>query len=187
MGKLKKPIDVREVTSKVVKDYQRDKEYQANKRIIAFRERQKKYSQSRSGRFASLLQRGMKFARSPTRALYSRQIEPQPLFQSNSRTIKGITRAGRGRPVGTLDKRYAAYGGVYGYRKYLASQLRIQRMEALRRATVTPQQQQILAQIEARRNYQAQNPENKVIPDTTGAVPMSSIMMEADRYSRLVD
>jgi len=29
---------------------------------------------------------------------------------------------GRGRPKGSLDKRYAPYGGVFGYRKYVSEQ-----------------------------------------------------------------
>lgn len=40
----------------------------------------------------------------------------------SGKTIPGIPGRGRGRPRGSLDQRYAAYGGVYGYRKYVSEQ-----------------------------------------------------------------
>ncbi len=187
MVKSKRPIDVRELTSKVAKDYEKDREYSQNKKFIEFKERQKRYAQSRSGRFSSRISKGLNFLRSPTRSLYSRQIEPRPYSSSGSKTIRRIGTGRRGRPVGTLDQRYAKFGGVYGWRKYQATQLRIQRMEALRRATVNPRQQQVLNQIEARDRYQQQNPENRVIPDSSGTVFMSNIMDEINRATNLVD
>jgi hypothetical protein len=104
-----------------------------------------------------------------------------------SKTIKSFGTGRRGRPSGSFDPRYAKYGGVYGYRKYLATQLRIQRMEALRRATINPQQQAVLNQIERREQLRRMNPENKAIPDTSGTIFMADIQKDINNAVNLVD
>ena len=93
---------------------------------------------------------------------------------------------GRGRPRGTYNSRYARYGGVYGYRKVLAQQLREQRLNAMRRSVVNPQQQTILDQIEARERARRSNPENRVIPDTDGRTPTRTFQQEIDDATNLV-
>lgn len=102
-------------------------------------------------------------------------------FQAQNRT--GFQRGnsgGRGRPSGSYDPRYAAYGGVYGFRKVQAQQLREARLQAIRNATINPQQQAILARAEAQRRAALTNPENQIIPDTSGKVPLRSIHQEIE-------
>jgi hypothetical protein len=114
-----------------------------------------------------------------TKALYG--IPLQESRVSSTHTGK------RGRPAGTYDKRYAVYGGVYGFRKVLSTQLRQQRMEAMQRATISPQQQIILNQIRQRQMQEQMNPESAIIPSTNGQVPMNKIFQEIDDATRLVD
>lgn len=93
----------------------------------------------------------------------------------------------RGRPRGSYSQRYAAYGGVYEYRKRLNAQLRVEKAQMLRDAAVTPQQQAILRQIEARKQAEQMAPENRTIPDTRGKVSLRSIHQEIDDAAHLVD
>jgi len=48
---------------------------------------------------------------------------------SGGKTISGIPGRGRGRPTGSLDRRYAPYGGVMGYRKYVSAQKKAMRIQ----------------------------------------------------------
>ena len=122
-----------------------------------------------------------------TQALYRGQGQLPPTnVEGRFKTVQGMKSGRRGRPKGTLDQRYAAYGGVYGYRKYMATQLKIQRMEAMRRNAVTPQQQAVLAQIEARRQYNQSNPEGQIIPNTNGNVDMDYLMREINNAANAV-
>ena len=189
MAKKLKRIDVRDVTQRVVKDYNKDREYQQNKKIIAYEERQRRYNQSGSGKVSRGIVKGLSFLRRPSATLYKKSIRPQPLSynrQGVRRTVSGASQGRRGRPVGSYDSRYAQYGGVYGYRKMLNAQLRQQRMESLRRATINPQQQQVLNQIERREQIRRQSPESKTIPDTAGNVFMSDIMRDINDASNMV-
>lgn len=117
--------------------------------------------------------------------LFSRKSDRDKRKEIGREVGSGIKKKGRGRPAGSYDQRYRAYGGVYGYRKILTAQLRQQRLQSLRDAAVTPQQQNILAQIEARQRAQQTSPENQLIPDTRGQVPMKSIHQEADEYANI--
>ena len=154
-------------------------------------ERQEAYRKSRTGRFGSALAGGIKTIGTrggTTRFLYRQQITPVNPFSKapkQKRTIQGNTTGRRGRPQKSYDQRYAQYGGVYGYRKYLANQYRMQRMEALRRATITPQQQVVMQQIESRERQRQMSPEGRVIPDTSGNVDMNSIFDEINRASNV--
>jgi hypothetical protein len=94
---------------------------------------------------------------------------------------------GRGRPKGAYDARYAAYGGVYGFRKVMAAQLAQQRLQAMRQATISPQQQAILSQVEAQQRARQVNPENQTIPTTTGQVRLKNIHDEIEAASHLFD
>lgn len=92
----------------------------------------------------------------------------------------------RGRRKGSFDPRYKQFGGVYGYRKMLNAQLRAQRLQQQRDATLSPQQQAILARSEDARLARYRNPENKAIPDTAGFIPMEHIFNEIDDAANLV-
>lgn len=113
--------------------------------------------------------------------IYARDSRRQ-IIGSGSKKAGG----GRGRPRGSFDSRYAQYGGVYGYRKALAIRNAQIRAQLLRDRAVTPQQQQILAQIEARNRMQQMSPENQTIPDTQGVVRTRSIHQEIDDAANLV-
>lgn len=128
--------------------------------------------------FLAYLQRG-----GITRALYKQPVAPAG---SNIPNIQERRFTGRrGRPKGSYDQRYAQYGGVYGYRKMLNQKLREQRLEAMRRTAVTPQQEAVIRQIEARRMAEMQNPERKTIPSTYGQVSMRGLMDEIDSASNI--
>jgi len=98
-----------------------------------------------------------------------------------------VRRGGRGRPSGSYDPRYAKFGGVYGFRKVQAAQLRQQRFQQLRDATITPQQQAYLAQIEARERANQQAPEAQTIPTTTGRFNLQNIHDEIDAAARIIN
>lgn len=53
---------------------------------------------------------------------------------SGGKTVSGVPGRGRGRPRGSLDRRYAPYGGVMGYRKYLSQQRRTLRDQLQKQA-----------------------------------------------------
>ena len=52
------------------------------------------------------------------------------------------------------------------------------KQNALRRANISPSQRQVLNQIQARQQYNSQNMESKIIPDTRGDVYLDKIMKE---------
>lgn len=151
----------------------------------------KTYGKSRSGRFSNVLSKGFRVASQPhgvTRTLYQRQGQLPPTNVENRfRTIQGIKSGKRGRPAGTLDKRYAAYGGVYGYRKAMALERFKQRQAILQARAVTPQQQAILNQMRMRDEYARSNPEAQIIPDTRGDVFLDGIMDEINRASNIIN
>lgn len=94
-------------------------------------------------------------------------------------TSSGIRR-GRGRPRGSYDQRYAKFGGVYGYRRQLSLQIAQARAEAIRRASVTPQQRLLLQQQAMQEQQEQMNPENKTIADTRGTVRLRGFHREAE-------
>lgn len=61
-------------------------------------------------------------------------------YGSGAKTIQGIPGRGRGRPRGSLKKEYAAYGGVYGYRRYVSEQKRLFREQFKMKAQIEKQQ-----------------------------------------------
>jgi len=93
---------------------------------------------------------------------------------------KGRIKYGRGRPRGSFDPRYTQYGGVYGYRKVLSAQLQQQRFQAMQQATISPEQQAIINQMEAQKRAKQINPENQVLADTYGNVSLKNIHQEID-------
>lgn len=166
---------------------------QGEKNLKRFKAQQK-YSKSRTGRFGALLTRGFQAARRPnavSTALYSRSIpitsqNVQQEYPTMPRTLKGTSGGRVGRPKGTYDLRYKNFGGVYGYRKMLAAKLRAERIQLQARATISPQQQMVMNQMAARQAYAQQNPENKIIPDTSGYSPTGNFNQEIDIFSNLV-
>ena len=101
--------------------------------------------------------------------------------------LKGVKTGRRGRPIGSYDPRYQQWGGVYGFRRAMRQQLAIQRMEAMRRTQVSPQQEQVLNRFAMQQQAQRMNPESRTIPDTTGKVSLKGINQEIDEAAHLVD
>lgn len=184
-SKTNKPIDVRDLRSKVVKDYQKDQEDNKNRRFIELMRRREAYSKSRTGRFGSAIQRGFQFVKSPTRTLYS--SGQLPVMGNAQARVIGRKKFGRGRPRGTIDPRYAQYGGVYGYRKAMALERYKQKLALQRQYSISPQQEQVLRNIQLREQARMQNPESKTIPDTYGNVRLNDIMGEIDFSTNLID
>jgi len=118
--------------------------------------------------------------------------EYDTMFTQTTRA-KGLTKTGgvktgkRGRPRGSYDQRYAKWGGVYGYRKAIAQRNRLEKIQAMRNAAVTPRQQVVLESIEERRRMQNTSIERRRFPDTAGDVSMGSFMRDVDTAANLVD
>jgi len=187
----KKPLDIRTLTEKARKDYQKDREYEANKKILKYEQRQQSYDNSFAGKISKGVTHSLKFIKHPTRTLYETQNRP-PIARSPYEKEKKVGRAfsGRGRPVGTtkyFDPRTGQPIGVYEYRKVQSHLHRMETLQAQRTAGLNPYEQRALQQADAQQRYQQQNIESRPIPDTTGQVNMRSIHQEADAYAHLVD
>lgn len=144
--------------------------------------KQRAYAESKFGKVSRAIGTGLRFIQSPTGVLQERATSPIPSLSSRKppKTLRKGINYKPGRPKGTYDLRYARWGGVYGWRKAQALERFKQRQEFLRQRAITPQQQQVLAQIEARQMVQRQSPETKTIPDTYGEVPLNDIFSEVD-------
>lgn len=147
------------------------------------------YNNSKTGKISSAVGRATR--RNAFRSLTNQPGYRRPPMQQSSSTSFSVANAPRhtgrrGRPVGSYKSEYAAYGGVYNFRKEQNHRRALERMQALKNASINPQQQQILAQIAARERAQQMNPENAVIPDTRGEVRLKSIHQEIDDFSNLV-
>ena len=158
------------------------------KRQSAYESRTDAYNKTRTGKVGGAISRtlgtiGQK--KGVTRFLYRHSISPVGggTLQGSGRFPSPYRTGKTGRPVGTYDNRYAKYGGVYGWRKYQAQQNQIARAEYLRSRAVTPLQQDILRQIEARQMARRTSPERQVIPSTQGDVAMQGIFNEIDSAS----
>jgi hypothetical protein len=148
------------------------------------------YAGSRSGKLGGFLSGAFRTASTRggvTQSLYRRQGQlPPQNIQNRFKTVQGVRSGRKGRPQGTIDKRYAAYGGVYGYRKAMALERFKQKQAILQSRAVSPQQQMILNQIRARQQYNQSNPEGQIIPSTNGDVYLDGIMSEIDAASNAV-
>lgn len=118
-------------------------------------------------------------------AIAARDLQRPLIGQGRGKKVGG----GRGRPRGPSG-RYVIPGvgpvGVYEYRLWLRSQLRNKRMaiqQQVERNRLSPGQIQALAAYQARQNQTYDDPENKVIPDTRGNIPMRSIHEEIDAFA----
>ena len=85
------------------------------------------------------------------------------------KTVSGVPGRGRGRPRGTLDPRYARFGGVFGYRKYLSQQRQLAR-EQLQRQAIAMRQARQQPQYEQQQYQQAypQQQEQQLPPEMQG-------------------
>lgn len=195
MAKLKKPLDTYKLAEKVAQDYNRQREYQKNKAVINYEIQQARYKKSFSGRVGSRVSQGLSFLKrgAVNKKFYQQQTPMAPAgyvpYSPSGNTKIGRNKSGRpGRPVGSKDPRYAAYGGVYGWRKAQAQQRALQRIQAMQQATVSPEQQAYLNQIRARQQANALDPERRIIPTTYGSIPtMNSIQNEIDDATRIFD
>ena len=84
--------------------------------------------------------------------------------------------AGRGRPRGSLDPRYAAYGGVFGYRKFVSNQKRLLRarqeqMLEQQRQQATPYEYQQYQQVPQEMTGSQQVQQTNEIPQQMQQVP----------------
>ena len=151
---------------------------ESRERAISSRD---KYNKPRTGKVASFIQGGKRVVSTGiTKSLYGNKYS-----QLKDKTISGVKGSGRGRPRGTYDKRYARFGGVYGYRKWLRGQIAIKKAEARRRGIIDPQQRVVLQRFEQRRMQSQMSPEGKTIPDTYGNVSINGIMKEINDASNI--
>jgi hypothetical protein len=163
------------------------KRMEARSAIIPRLQKQTTYDRSKFGSAGKRIASGFQFMQSPSQFLNQRSTSPIGGVAKSTGVVRKGYNFRPGRPKGTYDQRYAAYGGVYGWRKAQALERFKQRQEILRNTAVTPRQQMILAQINARDQYNAQNVESQIIPDTKGGVHLKGIFDEVDAASRMVD
>ena len=173
----------------------REIEFKKTQEKEAYLAKMERYKQSRSGKLGKSISGGLRniqtfgTARGARNYYQSRgYLPPSSMSQaskgSNS-SSKGYGK--RGRPVGTKDPRYAAYGGVYGWRKAQALANRQARLQMMRQSTVSPQQEAYLRQLEARNQAVRQDPERRVFPDTNGGVNLRGIQSEIDNAAHIFD
>jgi len=96
------------------------------------------------------------FKRSKSDTAEFRRIKAQIQLEKLRQKAAGVR--GRGRPVGSYAPEYQQFGGVYNARKVVAQQRALERAEAMRQATISPEQQQIINQFEAQRRARMGTP-----------------------------
>jgi len=101
---------------------------------------------------------------------------------------------GRGRPVGSYAPEYQQFGGVYNARKVVAQQRALERAEAMRQATISPEQQQIINQFEAQRRARMGTPfgwesvsVSNDIKKEVSSTSLGSLQDEIERATHAVD
>ena len=90
----------------------------------------------------------------------------------------------KGRPPGPSGRYYipgVGPVGVYEFRRYLSSQITQRKIAFQRNASMSP----LALARERAIQMQQQSPENQIIPDTRGSVPLRSLHKEADDYANL--
>jgi hypothetical protein len=175
-----------EVAASAVKSYEKEKQYAEDKRHLAYLQKQEAYKKTFAGRTGSRISKGFSMVRPGGMTSWGYGSAARYKTQPKASVSPGRG-GGRGRPKGTYDTRYAKYGGVYGYRKVLAQQLRERRMQMQRQSQISPEQEQALAVIQARQQMQRANPERQVFPDTNGAVDMAGYNNDINNAVNLVD
>lgn len=153
-----------------------------------YRTRQQNYSKTTGGRISGGIAKTFGFIRAPVQTIYRQQgqLPPQSMM-GRTKTVSGYRTGKKGRPKGTVDPRYAQYGGVHGYRKWLAMKNREMRLQQMRKYQVTPQQDAYLRQLEARQAVLREDPERRTIPNTYGKVPLRSIQDEINSATHIFD
>jgi len=140
-----------------------------------------KRSSSGIGGFISGLARAKR-----ERMIYARDVRKSIIGSGQS--LRG--RYGRrGRPTGPSGKYYIpGYGpvGVYEYRMWLRQSLRQKNANLQQQMTLDPEQRNALAILRARQRARYVDPENKVIPDTTGKFNLKDYQDEIDESSNIV-
>lgn len=146
---------------------------------------------SLGGRIGSAIESGFRVGRKGlTKTLQEQDRRPIDSSRLKRLTPTGGTRTGkRGRPRGSVkftDPRTGAPIGVFEHRKIQAQQRRLQVIRARQDAAVTPRQQQVLRQLEARDRRQSMSQERRVIPGTSGQTGIMSIMDEITAAANIV-
>lgn len=196
--KLRKPTErmqLRQSTELTLKQTKRElgtrrrlekKERKGKQILRAVRRRR-----SIGGRIGSAVEGGFEFGRKGL----TRTLQERDRPQANARRVRGISKAGgvrtgkRGRPKGTVkftDPRTGRPIGVFEHRKIQAQRRRLEVINARQRAAVTPRQQQVLRQLEARDRQQGMSRERRVVPGTGGQVGIMGIMDEIDSAANIV-
>jgi len=166
-------------------DYQAQKRYEANQKIVAYEKRKRQYENSGTGKFNRGIAKSLSFIKSPTRFIYQSGARPR-LPSDPYQRARGTGQGRRGRPYGTVkyvDPRTGQPIGVYEYRKILSMQGRAIRQQD----NLSPPQQIALQRLEQQQRYQQSNVEGRPVPDTMGQVNLRSIHQEADAYAHLFD
>jgi len=146
---------------------------------------QESFARTRTGKVSAKTTSFFNQARQPkpvTNFLYNRN---KPKSMSNTNFTTGNSYGKRGRPKGTLDPRYAQYGGVYGFRKAQAFERKKALLELKQRTNISPAQQRVIQQLQVRDQIQRENPERRTIPDTYGYSGQKSYHKEIDDYANL--
>lgn len=186
LNKQKKSPSSFKLAESVAADYAREQEYKKALARIQAQEKARKYAGSFAGRISKRVSKGIAMTRRGGLTAWSYGASMKPSSTSVSPySRKGV---GGGRPRGSYNPLYAKYGGVYGYRKMLAAKLRIQKMEAMRKYAIPPEEQAILSKMRAmQQQKQVYSREASIFPDTTGDVNLNGIFGEIDRATNLVD
>lgn len=174
-GRKSKPIDEREVREKVISDYRKSAEDIKNKEKIRRLERQQRYEKTKAGKIGRGITKGIRFVQNPTRTAYGSMQ---------------FVNLGKGRPKGSLTTKYARFGGVKNYRKFVAQQNRMNKqsqINQIRSANLTPQEQSILQQLQRRQQYDSLEMERRTFPDTTGKFDFSGFTKEISDAAGAVD
>lgn len=187
--KKKRKIDMQSLSRKIVENIRKEREYKRNLRKINLLRRKEAYRSSNVGKISNFISKGFSFLESPTKTMYSKQKELGKIdkFFNKRYYDKQRIKFGRGRPKGSFDPRYAQFGGVYGYRKWLSQQRWKEKMEVMQDSLMNPRQRQILESIKRSEEERMKSPENRTFPDTNGYFSLDPIFDEIDKYSRLID
>ena len=110
-----------------------------------------------------------------------------------SKTTAGVPGRGPGRPRGSVDKKYAAYGGVFGYRKYVSEQKRLLREQLKQAKLQSPQEQQLPEELQGQditadypeQQYQQAPVQQQVqVPQQYQQAPVQQVQQQAQPQQR---
>jgi len=104
---------------------------------------------------------------------------------SNGVSNVGIRK--RGRPKGSFDPRFRAFGGSVNFRRVLRARLRQEQLQSQQQTILTPNQQALLQRQRQFNQQQMLEPESRTIPSTSGRIQLRGIMDEINDAINLVD